>query len=559
MNDAHHTSLFDWGQTADRFQQDPASPPIGSGAKATSAARNDLEQARNFLTALAPGETHFTFQTFDDSEAKRPKLARVMHGSLVEWLPEFARLSTLGAGMFVTVNRTDLRGRRETNVVAVRALVADLDGAPLSVLERFGLPPHIIVISSPSRFHVYWKVKDIERTEFTDLQKRLAALLGGDPSVCDLPRVMRLPGFPHQKKPANPHLVWFQAREHSGPYEAKAFQAALAAAERNGIPQTDSKLIPAFTGGLNLPPDMKRGYPDGQRTSELLKRAGWCLGPGGKMSEAEAIAACLAWNEFNTPPLPAEKVRSTVTSIARKEARKCADATQARPTIKVAGGDLSREADEAEQALIDSGLPIFVRAGVLVSPVCEKAPAAKNRTTIVAKLRALTVDGIIDWLSRYADFQRFDERKRKSVSIDPPERVAKIILARAGGGKFPQVAGVITTPTLRPDGSILAEPGYDPSTRLYLALDDNFAMPAIHAAPTRAAALEALSLLRELLSGFPFVGPTDRAVALSGIMTAVSRGAVSVAPMHGFRAHTAGTGKSLLVPLHGSYDSLGWG
>ena len=69
---------------------------------------------------------------------------------------------------------------------------------------------------------------------------------------------------------------------------------------------------------------MKRGYPDGQRTSELLKRAGWCLGPGGKMNEAEAIAACLAWNEFNIPPLPAEKVRSTVASIARKEARKCA-------------------------------------------------------------------------------------------------------------------------------------------------------------------------------------------------------------------------------------------
>ncbi len=240
MNDAHDTSRFDWGQSADRFQQDPASPPIGSGAKATSAASAagapiDLEQARNFLTALAPGETHFTFQTFDDSEAKQPKLARVMHGSLVEWLPELARLSTLGAGMFVTVNRTDLRGRRETNIVAVRALVADLDDAPLSVLERFGLPPHIIVISSPSRFHVYWKVKDIERTEFTDLQKRLAALLGGDPSVSDLPRVMRLPGSQHQKNPANPHLVWFQAREHSGPYEAKPFRAALAAAERNSV------------------------------------------------------------------------------------------------------------------------------------------------------------------------------------------------------------------------------------------------------------------------------------------------------------------------------------
>src|SRR5208283_614267 len=181
--------------------------------------------------------------------------------------------------------------------------------------------------------------------------------------------------------------------------------------------------------------------------------------------------------------------------------------SQARPIIRVAGGDLSREADEAEQALIGAGLPVFVRASALVSPVFEEVPAAKDRTTIVARLRRPAVDGIIDWLSRYADFQRYDARAKKWLSTDPPERVAKIILARAGVGKFPQVAGVITTPTLRPDGTVLAEPGYDAPTRLYLAL------------------------------------------ALSGIMTAVLRGALPVAPMHVFRAHTPGTGKSLLVDV----------
>ena len=509
----------------------------------------DFGQARDFLAALAPGETDFTLQTFDDSEAKRPTLARVMHGSLARRFPELSRLSAIGAGVFVTVNRTDLRGRREANAIAVRALFADLDGAPLSILERFGLPPHIIVISSPSRFHVYWKVNDIERTEFTNLQKRLAALLGGDPSVCDLPRVMRLPGFLHQKSPANPHMVWFRARGHSGAYEADAFRAALAAAERNGVPRPDLELIAAFTGGLSLPPDMNSGYPDGQRTAELLKRAGYCLGPGGNMNEAETFATCLAWNEFNSPPLPAEKVRSTVASIARREVRKYAGAAQARPLVKVAGGDLSREADEAEQALVGAGLPIFVRAGVLVSPVCEEAPAAKDRKTVITRLRKLTVDGIFDRLSRYADFQRYDARAKKLVSIDPPERVAKIILSREGAGKFPQIVGVITTPILRPDGSILTEPGYDASTRLYLGLDPEFTMPLIPAAPSRAEALEALALLSDLLSGFPFLSPVDRAVALSGTMTAVLRGAVLVAPMHVFRAHTPGTGKSLLVDV----------
>ena len=528
----------------------PEQTPVNAGVP--SRPPLDFEQARDFLAALAPGENDFTFQTFDDDDTrdeKRPELARVMHGPLTANFAGLSRLSARGAGVFVTVNRTDLKRRRKENVVAVRALFADLDAAPLAVLERLGLPPHIIAISSPERFHPYWLVKGVETTEFTRLQERLAALFGSDPSVCDLPRVMRLPGFPHQKNPDNPHMVWFQAREHSGPYDADIFRAKLLAAERNAFLQTASKPNAAITGGLSLSPDMNRGYPDGQRTAELLKRAGFCLGPGGNMNEAETLAACLAWNEYNTPPLPPEKVSGTVASIARKEGRKSADATQVRPIIRVAGGDLAREADEAERALIGAGLPIFVRAGALVSPVCEEAPAAKDRKTTIARLRKLTVDGIIDWLSRYAHFQRYDARVKKWVSIDPPERVAKIILSRGGVGRFPQVAAAITTPTLRPDGSILAEPGYDPSTRLYLALDPQFTMPLILPAPTHADALDALALLGDLLSDFPFVNPFDRAVALSGIMTAVLRGAVSVAPMHVFRAHTPGTGKSLLVDV----------
>ena len=44
-------------------------------------------------------------------------------------------------------------------------------------------------------------------------------------------------------------------------------------------------------------------------------------------------------------------------------------------------------------------------------------------------------------------------------------------------------------------------------------------------------------------------GPIDRAVALSGLITAVARGGLPVAPLHVFRASTPGTGKSLLVDV----------
>ncbi len=40
------------------------------------------------------------------------------------------------------------------------------------------------------------------------------------------------------------------------------------------------------------------------------------------MTEAEAVQVCLDWNRHNTPPLPDEKVRATVASIAKSEMRK---------------------------------------------------------------------------------------------------------------------------------------------------------------------------------------------------------------------------------------------
>src|SRR5262249_49898088 len=87
----------------------------------------------------------------------------------------------------------------------------------------------------------------------------------------------------------------------------------------------------AMAAAGNPPPDMQQGYPNGQRTRELTRRAGWCLGPW-KMSEEEALATCLEWNRHNTPPLDDEKVRATASSIARSERAKGADSnTQERP------------------------------------------------------------------------------------------------------------------------------------------------------------------------------------------------------------------------------------
>src|SRR5262249_23498824 len=64
-----------------------------------------------------------------------------------------------GAGIFVCVNETDGNGRERTNVIRVRAVFTDLDGAPLDpVIAQTVLQPHIVTETSPERWHAYWRV-----------------------------------------------------------------------------------------------------------------------------------------------------------------------------------------------------------------------------------------------------------------------------------------------------------------------------------------------------------------------------------------------------------------
>jgi hypothetical protein len=162
----------------------------------------DLTEAEQFLKLLDPQAEKFTFQTFDDSPKKRGNLISVMHGTLVKHAATLSKLNSEGAGIFVTVNKTDLRGRESKNVTDVRSFFADTDGAPLDPIIKASLDGKILpfrtVESSPGKYHVYWRT-DCELGEFKEIQQAIAAKFGTDKSVNDLSRVMRLPGFFHNK------------------------------------------------------------------------------------------------------------------------------------------------------------------------------------------------------------------------------------------------------------------------------------------------------------------------------------------------------------------------
>lgn len=184
----------------------------------------DLLQARRFLAVLA-GQKPVTFQTFSDREelkVKRPGKkdydpnAKVGHGTLErdEDAAPLEHLNARGAGVYVMVNAADGRGRTAKNVLRIRALFIDTDGAPLPTSTP--LQPHLMVQSSPGKFHLYWLVTGVELSDFGTLQQALAEHYGTDPSVKDLPRVMRLPGFYHRK--AEPVMVLLLEAHEKAPY-----------------------------------------------------------------------------------------------------------------------------------------------------------------------------------------------------------------------------------------------------------------------------------------------------------------------------------------------------
>ncbi len=157
----------------------------------------DKEEAERYAQILSG---LITWQWFSDQkEGKRKGKPGFIHGSLESVFSSLVKENVKGSGIFAMINEGDGYGRSASNVVKIRSLFVDLDGAPLGPILDFPLKPSMIVETSPERYHAYWLVEDVELDDFSMLQKALAVKFDADPTVHDLCRVMRVPGFYHLK------------------------------------------------------------------------------------------------------------------------------------------------------------------------------------------------------------------------------------------------------------------------------------------------------------------------------------------------------------------------
>jgi hypothetical protein len=253
---------------------------------------------------------------------------------------------------------------------------------------------------------------------------------------------------------------------------------------------------------------------------------------------ARLVDVCVAtpeWSPKEEPGAQSEDTQDEPETSDTSEAIPDSDL----PIIEITDGQLSALATRAELMLIEAGVQVYQRGGTLVRPIIETVDASRGRKTKVAQLRMLDAVYMRDLMGRHATWVKFDGRTKRMSLTNPPPETAATVMARAGDWHFKSIAGVISTPTMRPDGSLLMDRGYDEVTGLLLV--EPPLMPAIPDQPTRENALAALKLLEGLPVGFPFVDDVAKAVALSAVISAVARGAFPVLPMHASRAPTAGS------------------
>ena len=204
--------------------------------------------------------------------------------------------------------------------------------------------------------------------------------------------------------------------------------------------------------------------------------------------------------------------------------------------ITIAAGEYPR--------ITDDTLAVFRLHG----DVYEFGDKTLARVTEAGNIAPMTKSTVMHYAERVIRYETVDGRSKDKgpKPANCPERIAQTILDLHGERGLPKLQGVITAPTLRPDGSIFDSPGYDTLTGLFYLSND----PTPHRvpmAPTIAEVHAAFAELWKPFSLFPYDGGQSRGVMLAAILTAATRQTVSPAPGFAFDAPTAGSGKSLLA------------
>lgn len=295
--------------------------------------------------------------------------------------------------------------------------------------------------------------------------------------------------------------------------------------------------------------DALLALPDDQRTPDALYQHAGTLAalPGPERATWKAKFKGLLGQRLNMGDFNA--LLKAALKQAAEAHRQALAAADHRPTIRF-DTEMTRYTDEGQAALLKlPGAPIYQRARRLsIITQGGQAPRWLHRPPDMASIALLTPEHLRELAGLAARWEAIEDPtlNPEPHEITPPQLFVDTLMARPGW-LFPTLEGVIHAPTLRPDGSVLDTPGYDPDTGLFYD-PGTTCFPPIPHAPDVFEAQIALNMLKDALCDFPFAHDYDRSAALAAILSMACRfTTMGCVPLFAVTAPVRGSGKSYLV------------
>lgn len=225
---------------------------------------------------------------------------------------------------------------------------------------------------------------------------------------------------------------------------------------------------------------------------------------------------------------------------ARPGALRVIEGGDDRPEIVITQ-ELSDVTDQAAAALSRDG-EIYQRGGALVHVVTPTDAPGTSGVPVIRDLPIATLHvrlaQVVRWLKLGA--------KGNYNRVPVPGAIIQAVHSRGQWDAVRPLVGVLTAPTIRPDGSVLQVAGYDRPTALLFYPSEPFI--EVPDRPTRDDARGAAEAILDLVCDFPFATENDRTAWLAGVLTLVGRHAIAgPCPLFAVSGNTRGSGKSRLV------------
>lgn len=122
---------------------------------------------------------------------------------------EASILNKEGFGVFWTVNEFD-GPRKSENLVRLNSWYVEIDeidkAIQIALIEQSPVPPNLVV-ESKNGFHIYWNCREATLQNYSNVLSGLRHYFLGDHRAKDVARLLRAPGYLHQKDPSDPFLV----------------------------------------------------------------------------------------------------------------------------------------------------------------------------------------------------------------------------------------------------------------------------------------------------------------------------------------------------------------